>query len=267
MNDEAEKHGKKCKIHIEVDTGAARLGISVDESKYFAEEIKKLHNLEFDGIFMHYVCADSFTESDLEFTALQSERFAQAVKQIESVLGIAPYKHACAGAAIFNKNAVHYNMVRPGYMLYGYYPSDELRDKIDLKPALRFATVILKITEHEAGTPVSYNRRFYTKRKSKIATVSVGYSDGIYRRLFNPESENSGCFVVNGQRAPIVGSICMDLTMIDITDINGEVKVGDEVSVFDNVNVTVDEMADICGTIGYEIIARIEDKADRVETF
>ena len=267
LNEEACRQKKKCKIHIEVDTGAARLGISVDNCKKFAEEIKKLSYLEFDGMFMHYVCADSFTESDLAFTALQSQKFAKAVKSIEEILGPATYKHACAGAAIFNQNAVHYNMVRPGYMLYGYYPSNELCDKVNLKPALRFATVILKIAEYEAGTPISYNRRFYTKRKSKIATVAVGYSDGIYRRLFNPDSKESGCFVVNGQRAPIVGSICMDLTMIDITDINGEVKVGDEIYIFDNSNVTIEEMADICGTIGYEIIARIEDKADRVEIF
>ena len=267
LNEEAGKRGVKAKIHIEVDTGAARLGIAVKDSRYFAEEIKKLTNLQFDGIFMHYVCADSFTESDLEFTALQSQRFATAVGEIERVLGTAPHKHACAGAAIFNQNAVHYNMVRPGYMLYGYYPCEELREKIDLKPALRFATVILKITEHEAGTPVSYNRRYTTTRKTKIATVAVGYSDGIFRKLFHQNDEKSGCFVVNGQRAPIVGSICMDLTMIDITDIEGEVKVGDEISIFDNVNVTIDEMAELCDTIGYEIIARIEDKADRVETF
>ena len=267
LNDKAAQLGVKCKIHIEVDTGAARLGISVKECRCFSEEIKKLTNLEFDGIFMHYVCADSFDESDLEFTSLQSSRFAESVSQIEMVLGQAPYKHACAGAAIFNKNAVHYNMVRPGYMLYGYYPSQELKSLVTLKPALKFVTEILKITEHEPGTPISYNRRFTTSRKSKIATVAVGYSDGIYRNLFNPKSDKSGCFVVNGQRAPIVGSICMDLTMIDITDIEGDVRVGDEVAIFDNVNVTLDEMAEICGTIGYEIIARIEDKADRVESF
>ncbi len=267
LNEASLAAGIRSKIHIEVDTGASRLGIDPADAIGFAQKIKKLNGLVLDGIFMHYICADSFTESDLEFTRLQTERFAAAVRDIESVLGVPPYVHACAGAAIFNKNAAHYNMVRPGYMLYGYYPSEELRSMVSLKPALKFATVILKIAEREPGTPISYNRRFTTKRKSRIATVAVGYSDGIYRRLFNPNSEKSGCFVVNGQRAPIVGSICMDLTMIDITDIEGEVKVGDEVYIFDNVNVTVDEMADICGTIGYEIIARIEDKTDRVESF
>lgn len=267
LNEEAGSKGKICKIHIEIDTGATRLGIIPEESTAFAEEIKKLPNLQLDGIFMHYVCADSFTESDLEFTALQTRRFADAVEQIERVLGPAPHKHACAGAAIFNRNAMHYNMVRPGYMLYGYYPSPELEKMVDLQPAMKFASKILRIREVEAGTPISYNRRFVTKRPTKVATVAVGYSDGILRKLFHADGSPSGCFVVNGQRAPIVGSICMDMTMIDITDIEGEVKVGDEVFIFDNINVTLDEMADLCDTIGYEILARIEDKADRVESF
>lgn len=267
LNEEAKNRGKVCKIHIEVDTGAARLGISPGESFEFASAIKQMTNLQLDGIFMHYVCADSFSKSDLDFTALQTKRFVDAVNTIESILGTAPYKHACAGAAIFNNNAIHYNMVRPGYMLYGYYPSSELLDKINLKPAIKFASKIVHISEYESGTPISYNRRFVTNRKTKVATVAVGYSDGIFRKLFHSDGSPSGCFVVNGQRAPIVGSICMDMTMIDITDIEGSVCVGDEVFIFDNINVTLGEMANLCDTIGYEILARIEDKADRVESF
>jgi alanine racemase len=175
--------------------------------------------------------------------------------------------YSCAGAAIFNQNAAHFNMVRPGYMLYGYYPGKSLRDMVLLKPVLKFVSVILQIKDHDEGTPISYNRKFVTKRKSRIATVSAGYSDGINRKLFNAKNSKNGCFVVNGQRAPITGTICMDLTMIDITDIKGDVKVGDEVAIFDNINVTIEEMANICGTIGYEIISQIEDKAERVESF
>ena len=267
LNREAERRGVLCKVHIEVDTGMGRLGIRPSECTDFAKALLPLKNLETDGIFMHYACADSFTEEDLAFTTLQTQRFAQAIREIEDVLGPVNYKHACAGAAIFNQNVTHYNMVRPGYMLYGYYPSEALRSRVLLKPALKFVSVISKITEYEPGASISYNRRFVTKRRSRIATVAVGYSDGIYRRLFDPSGRRNGCFVVNGQRAPIVGTICMDLTMIDITDIEGSVSVGDEVAIFDNENVTIDEMAEICDTIGYEIIARIEDKADRVEAF
>jgi len=267
LNEEAGKQLKKIKIHIEVDTGAGRLGLNVRECQEFAQSVKALDNLIVEGVFMHYACADSFDKSDLEFTKQQTILFKEAVTTIEYVLGVIPYKHACAGAAIFNQNAAHFNMVRPGYMIYGYYPSEELRGKILLKPVLKFVSVILQIKEYEKGTPISYNRRFVTKRKSRIATVSAGYSDGISRKLYNPKNKKNGFFAVNGQRAPIAGTVCMDLTMIDITDIEGDVNVGDEVAIFDNVNVTVEEMAGICGTIGYEIISQIEDKADRVESF
>jgi alanine racemase len=267
LDEEALKHQKKIKIHIEVDTGAGRLGLHVNECSEFAKSIKVLSNIITEGVFMHYACADSFDKNDLEFTKKQTELFKEAVTDIEGVLGLIPYKHACAGAAVFNQNAAHFNMVRPGYMIYGYYPSDALRSKLLLKPVLKFVSVILQIKEYEKGTPISYNRRFVTKRKSKIAVVSAGYSDGISRKLFNPKNKKNGCFAVNGQRAPITGTVCMDLTMIDITDIKGDVNVGDEVAIFDNVNVTIEEMASICGTIGYEIISQIEDKADRVESF
>jgi alanine racemase len=267
LNEESGRQQKKSKIHIEVDTGAGRLGLNVGECLEFAKKIKTFDNLMVEGIFMHYACADSLSDDDLEFTKQQTSLFTRAVSDIESVLGTIPYKHACAGAAIFNKNAAHLNMVRPGYMLYGYYPGKALRNSVMLKPVLKFVSIILQIKEYDEGTPISYNRKFVTRRKSRIATVSAGYSDGISRKLFDPKNVKNGCFVVNGQRAPITGTICMDLTMIDITDIEGDISVGDEVAIFDNINVTIEEMAEICGTIGYEIISQIEDKADRVESF
>ncbi len=267
LDEESKRQSKKSRIHIEVDTGAGRLGVPPALCTGFAEKIKKFRHIVTEGVFMHYCCAESTDESDILFTKHQTALFRKAVSDFESVLGNIPYKHACASAAIFNQNAAHLNMVRPGYILYGYYPDEALRKKLRLKPALKLTSVILQIHVHGKGTPISYNRRFVTKRKSKIATVAVGYSDGLNRRLFRPDNRKNGSFVVNGQKAPIVGSVCMDLTMIDITDIVGEVKVGDEVAVFDNINMTIEEMADICGTIGYEVISQIEDKADRVEEF
>jgi alanine racemase len=267
LNNEAQTQGKTVRIHIEVDTGMCRLGIKADSAKNFAEELKGLKNISVEGIFTHYACAESYTESDLAFTAEQTARFTQAVADAEGILGEIKYKHACAGAAIFNQNAAHFAMVRPGYMLYGYYPGEALRDIVELKPALRFVSIIIQIRDCDEGVPIGYNRRYTTTRKTRLAAVAVGYSDGLFRSLFSPENEQNGVFVVNGQRAPILGTISMDLTIIDITDIEGQVAVGDEVAIFDNINVTIEEMARICRTIGYEIIAKIEDKADRVESF
>lgn len=262
LNAEAKKRKQTARVHVEIDTGAGRLGVRPEDCAGFFNDIKNLSNVTVDGIFMHYSCADSVDEDDLAFTADQTQLFKKSVEAAETIIGGIKYKHACSGAAIFNQNAAHYNMVRPGYMLYGYYPGAELKKKVKLVPSLRFSSVIIQIRECPAGTPIGYNRAYVTKRISKIATVSAGYSDGLSRAL-----SNRGHMVVNGQRAPIVGTVCMDLTMIDITDISGEIRFGDEVDIFDNINVTVDEIAELCGTIGYEVIAQIEDKADRIETF
>jgi len=264
LDKEAAKHNKTCRVHIETDTGSGRLGVKTDDCAGFAEKIKTLKNIEVEGIFTHYCCAESASVSDAEFTRRQTGLFQKAFTDIESVTGRVRYRHAAASAAIFNPNAAHFDMVRPGYMLYGYYPDPALHGKVALKPALKLSSYIIQINERGENTPISYNRRYYTTRKSRIATVSIGYSDGLSRRLYNPANSENGCFAVNGQRAPVVGTVCMDLTMIDITDIDGEVNVGDEVFVFDNSVVTVDEIAELCGTIGYEIISQIEDKADRV---
>ena len=262
MDLEAKKRNKTIDVHVEVDTGAGRLGVSIDECAEFFTKIKTLSNTSVDGIFMHYACAESSDENDMKFTERQTFLFNKSILEAEKIIGNINYKHSCCGAAIFNKKCEHHNMVRPGYMLYGYYPSQELRKKVSLSPALRFSSVIIQIKECDVGSSIGYNRTFITNRVSQIATVSVGYSNGLSRRM-----SNKGYMVVNGQRAPIVGTVCMDITMIDITDITGEVKIGDEVDIFDNINVTVEEMAEICDTIGYEIITRIEDKADRVEMF
>lgn len=267
LNLESIKQNKVTRVHVEVDTGHGRLGVNPKDISDFALTLKELKNLDAEGIFMHYATADTTDEDSLAFTQKQTQIFKQSIEEFEKVYGAIKYKHACAGAAIFNPKACRFNMVRPGYLLYGYHPEELTKHYIKLKPSLKLVSKILQIREVEKGTSISYGRKFITSRKSKIATVSIGYSDGIPRKLFDLKNKQNGCFVVSGQRAPIVGTICMDLTMIDITDIVGKVEVGDEVAIFDNINVTIEEMAEICGTIGYEIIAQIQEKTERIEIF
>lgn len=267
LDEIARSQNKIIRIHIEINTGHCRLGVDTKNVTKFAEEILKLKNIKVEGIFMHYSSADSYDDSDIKFTSMQTSLFDKAISDFENIYGNVKYKHACAGAALFNQEAKLYNMVRPGYILYGYYPNEEIRKKIILKPSLKLTSTILQIREVDENIPISYNRRFTTERKSKIATIAIGYSDGLPRKLFNIKNKNNGCFIVNGQRAPIVGNICMDLTMIDITDIKGNIKIGDEVAIFDNLNITIEEIADICDTIGYEIISQISDKIPRIEIF
>ncbi len=262
LNKAAAKADKMLTIHIEVDTGMSRLGVLADECEQLAAVIAACRNLTVEGIYTHYSSADMYAPEDLEYTAMQTDTFKRAVAMIENRIGTVPYKHACAGAAIFNPEAELFNMVRPGYILRGYYPCEEIKDKITLKPVLTYVTRITQVKEFAAGASISYGRTFVTKRKTQLAEIPVGYSDGVMRRL-----SNNGAFVIKGQLAPIVGNVTMDYTIVDVTDISPMVNAGDEVAIFDNVNMTVERMAELCGTIGYEIITNIKDKADRIEVF
>jgi len=257
LNDSAMEHAvPTIRVHVEVDTGMGRLGVQWDKCGEFALELARCKNLAIEGIFTHYSSADMYSDSDLVFTETQTQRFKTAIEIFERVLGRIPLKHACASSGIFNPKAEWFDMVRPGFILYGYEPCPEIREKIALKPALKFATYITQIKEFEANTPIGYARAAYTDRKTKIALVPVGYSDGVMRKM-----SNKGSFVVNGERARIIGNVCMDFCMLDVTDISA--NVGDEVFVFDNVNVTVDEIAALCETSAYEILTNMREKADR----
>ena len=254
--------GRVARVHMELDTGMGRLGVQPDEAAAFARAVCALEGVTLHGVYTHYACADSPEAADVAFTREQTARFRRAAAAVEEVCGREVLKHACAGAAVFTQPDAHFDLVRPGYMLYGYYPHPDLKRYVTLRPALKLVSRILYVKRVPAGTSIGYNRSFVTARDSVIATVAVGYSGGVSRVL-----SNRGCFVVNGQRAPIVGTVCMDLTMIDVTDISGAVWEGDEVAIFDNSNVTVEEIAALCGTIGYELITQITERAERVEGF
>ncbi|MDR0804974.1 MAG: alanine racemase [Oscillospiraceae bacterium] len=259
LDNEAAQCNSVAEIHIEIDTGHGRLGISPDNAREFAERVKAFTHIRVTGIFQHYARADGFDEISNNFTAIQTERFDRAIADIEGVLGEVELKHAANSAGVFNPYAKQYNMCRPGYMLYGYYPSIALRQYADLRPALKLATRIIQIHTYPPDTPISYDGTFITRRETIIAACAIGYSDGFPRLL-----SNKGYFAVNGQKSPIVGRVCMDVTMLDITDIRGTVKVGDEVFIFDNDIVTLEDIASECGTIGYEIISAINASVSRV---
>lgn len=147
-------------------------------------------------------------------------------------------------------------MIRPGIMLYGYYPDEKLKEKIKLKPCMTLKSKISFIKEVEEGTSISYGRTYITKQKAKIANVPIGYADGIKRKL-----SNKGHVVINAKKVPIVGTICMDSFMIDVTGL--DVKIGDDVYIWDNKNITVEEIAKQCDTINYEILSTISNRVIR----
>ena len=257
LNQSALKHHKKIRVHLEIDTGMSRFGIKFDEVESFATKIKRLDNIIVEGVFMHYAVANSLKASDLAFTKRQTALFKEAVKKVEAILGSVKYIHACSGAAVFNPETEIFNMIRPGYILYGYYGDSAFKTRVKLKPALKLVAKIISVTKYEKGVTIGYLRKFMTKRRSQIATISIGYADGLPRGLSNVESNPQTFVVINQQRVPIAGIICMDITMLDVTGIKGEIKPGDDVYIFDNEKVTLEEHAAKLDTSGYEVITRI----------
>ena len=259
LNSYAKTVNKKVKINLEIDTGMSRFGINPKEAIKYVKKIKELDHIELEGVSTHYSSVNSLDKDSVNCTKKQTEMFKSTLSEIKKIVGSVKYIHAASGSGIFNPESEIFNMVRPGYILYGYYGCKELKKVIELKPTLRLATKIIQISEYKKGTSVGYFCTFRSKRKTKIAVVGIGYSEGLFRCL-----SNKGYLLVNNQRAPIIGNICMDVTMIDITDIKGNINVGDEVLVFDNKNITLDEIVELVGTSGYEFLARLSPKIKKV---
>lgn len=261
LSDLAVKNSKTVKIHIKLDTGMTRVGYNTDiNSLNEILNISKLPGIEIEGIFTHFASAD---EKDSSYTLMQFDFFMSVLKTLsDNGLNI-PIKHVANSAATIQYPDMHLDMVRVGISLYGLYPSEEVdKSLIDLKPAMTFKTKIIRVNKVAAGKSISYGRIFTTSRSSTIATVPVGYADG-YTRLLTQK----GQVLINGQRAPIVGKICMDQLMVDVSDITGNISVGDHVVLFGNQNgsiLHIDEVAKTLGTINYEIICMVGKRIPRL---
>lgn len=257
---EAVRQNKIAKIHIKLDTGMGRIGyLPVEESVKEIKRISKLDNLELEGIFSHFSAAD---EENKDFAELQLKRYTNLIDEL-SKSGIKfELRHLANSAGIIDIPEAYFDGVRPGIMLYGYYPSHEVNvERLTLKPVMSLKAKIVHIKEAPEDTPISYGRKFYTKRRSMIATLPFGYADGFTRLFFGKSS-----VIVNGKLAPVVGRICMDQCMIDITDC-GDVSVGDEVVIMGEnagISITADDLAESIGTISYEILCMVSKRVPRV---
>ncbi len=251
--------GKKAKIHIKIDTGMGRLGFRPDdESLAIIKKISKLPNIELEGIFTHLARAD---EATTEAAEEQFLRFKTFVEKCENEGVTFRYRHASNSACILQYPEAGLDFVRSGISTYGLYPSEEMtHDTIELKPALEWISKISFLKKVPEGTPISYGGTFVTERESVIATVPVGYADGMKRSL-----SNKGRVLVNGEYAPICGRICMDQFMIDVTDIS-DVKEGDAVVIIGksgDKQLTVEEVADLAGSFNYEFVCGITNRVPR----
>lgn len=253
LNKYAKSYKKKVKVHIEVDTGMGRVGEAPSKIIKFVEDVSKLENIEVEGIYSHFSSADV----DKEYTKMQLEIFNKVIKELEEKEYNIKYKHISASTGIFNVDNKEFNMVRPGIIVYGYMPDENMKDTIGLKPSTRLISHVVFIKEVDEGTSISYGRTYITNRKTKIATIPLGYADGIRRLL-----SNKGRVYINGKYAPIIGRVCMDNFMVDVTGI--DVNVGDEVIIWDNKNITIEEIAKKCETINYEILCGIANRVKRI---
>lgn len=256
----AIKLGKIAQIHIKLDTGMGRIGfVPTKESEDIILSISQLDNIEINGIFTHFATSD---EMDKTFTYKQAEIFEKFTDSIEKKGLHIPLKHAANSGSIMELPQFGFNMVRAGIILYGMYPSDEVdKNKLALKPAMGLKTQISYIKNVDNNVPISYGRTYYTNRVSVIATVPVGYADG-YSRLLS----NCGRVLVKGCYAPIVGRVCMDQFMIDVTDIPN-VSIGDDVVLIGSQGgncITTEEIAKLIGTINYEVVCLIGKRIPRV---
>ncbi len=254
LNQEAGKASAQVNVHIKVDTGMGRIGVKPDETLHFIHKAKSFKNLNVEGVFTHFSSAD---EKDEAFSEQQLRVFDRVLREVQLAGIEIPIKHMANSAAILNLPQSYYDMVRPGIMLYGLYPSPEVSHSIELRPAMVFKTKVVAVKVVPPGAPISYNRTFITKKKTKVATLPLGYADG-YSRLLS----NGGEVLIKGCRVPIIGSVCMDMCMVDISGLEG-VQPGDEAIIFGE-GISVDEVAAQIGTINYEVVCAVSRRVPRI---
>jgi alanine racemase len=250
---------KKVPVHLKIDTGMGRSGVWWEEAVPFIDRVACMKHLAVEGIMTHFSSADDPAAD--EYTLGQIQAFDTLLDQVRARGHSFRYIHAANTAALVRFPRTHYNMVRPGLGLYGMYPSAALRSLIHLEQVITFSTKIAQIKEHPAGRAISYNRRFTTTRNCRIATLHVGYNDG-YPRF----QSNVGEVLVRGRRCPVVGTVCMDAIMIDVTDLP-EAKAGDEAVLIGRQGqeeILADEIAANGNTINYEIVCKISPRVTRI---
>ena len=254
----ARKRGVSLGFHLKVDTGMGRIGFLASEIDAWLPELSRLRSLRLGGLFSHFSHAENVGGI---YTQNQLKLFHGLVARLRSAGYGPPLVHLANSAAVIALPSSYFSMVRPGLMLYGIYPSPGMASQVALKPVLSWKTRILQLKKIPKGSSISYGQTFVARRGSLIATLPVGYADG-YPRLLS----NRGAVLVRGKRAPIVGRVCMDLTMIDVTDIRG-VQQGDEVVLLGNQGrekLSADEMALWAETISYEILTSISARVPRI---
>jgi len=260
LSDEAVSQGKQIKIHIKLDTGMGRIGFATDGTG--TEEIIRscrLPGIIPYGVFSHFAVADTDDDS---YTMKQYDAFMAQIKVLEDEGIVFEKKHICNSAGIMRFPQMHLDLVRAGIILYGLMPPGcpEPPVKLDLIPVMTWYAKVIHVKKIPVGATVSYGRHFTAERETEVATVGIGYADGLSRRLSNGFE-----LVIDGEKCPIIGNVCMDMCMVDTTDMKVRPKVGDKVIVFGRERLA-DDLADRIGTINYEITCVVGKRVRRLYT-
>lgn len=257
IEEEGLRHDEPLRVHVKVDTGMGRLGFAKDDLPFVAERIKEMKGVKLEGLMSHF----SQSEKRDEYGMNQMALFMEALQSLRAADAYPEIIHMANSGAITTYPEAHFSMVRVGINLYGSYPAEELRERMPLRQVMRLASRVAVIREFPEGTALSYGRTYTTKKGTRVAYIPVGYADGYPRSL-----SNKGSVLIKGKRCSIIGRICMDWFLADITYLEG-VEVGDEVVLLgrgDGQLITADEIAEQAGTIPYEILCGISRRIMRV---
>lgn len=246
------------RCHFKINTGMNRIGFPVcEETISEIEEIYHMNNMNCEGIFMHFATAD---EEDKTFSHKQFKSFMELTDKLESRGVSFKIRHCANSAAIIDMPEYKLDMVREGIVLYGLLPSDEVSKELDFKPAMEIKSHVIFVKDLPAGEGVSYGRTYITDRQIKVATIAIGYADGYPRAL-----SSKGYVLIRGKRAPIIGRVCMDQMMVDVTDIP-DTEVEDVVTIVGKDGeecITVEELAEISGRFNYEFVCDVSERVER----
>ncbi len=251
--------GTIANIHVMLDTGMGRIGVWHENSLTFLKRISQIKGIRLEGLASHFAAAD---DQDSTFTDRQLNDFLKVSDEVGEMGIDIPLHHIANSAALIHNRETHLDMVRPGIMLYGVYPDPRSRALIDLKPVLSLKTRIAYLKTVEPGRTISYGLTYLVKKKTRVATLPIGYGDG-----FSRAHSSRGEVLIRGQRAPIIGIVTMDQIMVDVGNIDG-VAVGDEAVLIGEQGaerITAEEAAEKIGTISYEVLAQLGKRVSRVD--
>lgn len=261
LSHSAQQAKRQVKVHIKIDTGMGRLGLLPEEAAPFVQAVLKLPALEVEGVFTHFAVADSKQPDDRRYTQAQYAKFLAVLEQLER-LGIGvPLRHCANSAGTLYYPEMHLDMVRVGIITYGLRPNANVEPPFPLRPALSIKSHVARVRMLPPGSCISYGRTYTTTQATPVALIPVGYGDGYHRLL-----SNRGAVLINGRRAPIVGRVCMDQFVVDVSDC-GEVNLDDEVVLLGRQGedeISADEIARWAETINYEVTTALLARAPRV---